>query len=173
MMFPPRSPSIVLTRTPTDSTILAAPSPALLSNSSESAEAKNLQELPLLDDLAVLTLLLHLLVILNCVNGNASLDGLADDLSFEPDSFVSNGTADGPLDAIGAIIVQCHDAVAAAYLKDGSNNFIALCHRQSAVEQNGKKHLCGRLHNLRRVKTDEDDGHWPEILSNPECRMIK
>ncbi|KAF8342364.1 hypothetical protein F5887DRAFT_1215946 [Amanita rubescens] len=173
MMFPPRSPSIVLTRTPADSIILAAPSPALLSNSSESAEAKNLQELPLLDDLAVLTLLLRLVVILNCVNGNTSLDGFADDLSFEPDSFISNGTADGPLDAIGAIIVQCHDTVAAAYLKDGSNNFIALCHRQSAVERNEKKHLCGRLHILRHVKTDEDDGHWPEILSNPECRMIK
>ncbi|KAF8342365.1 hypothetical protein F5887DRAFT_918801 [Amanita rubescens] len=31
----------------------------------------------------------------------------------------------------------------------------------------------GNFHNLRHVKTGEDDGHWPDILSNPECRMIK
>ena len=31
----------------------------------------------------------------------------------------------------------------------------------------------GRLHNLRHVKTGEDDGHWPEILLDPKCRMIK
>ncbi len=175
-MFPPRCPSILSTSTPADSVTSAVTSPALLSDSCDSAEAKNLQELPLLDDFAMLVLLLRLVVILKNGNGDASLHGFTDDISFEPDSFVSNGTASGPLDAISAIIVQYHDSVTATtYHKHNSNHFIAVSDRHSAVvpsAQNEKKHLCGRLHNLQFIKTDEDSGHWPEILLNPECRML-
>jgi hypothetical protein len=173
-MFPPRSPSILSTSTPADRVDSAVTSPALLSDSSDSAEARNLQKLPLLDDFAMLILFLRLVVILK--NGDAALHGFTDDLSFEPDSFVSDGTASGSLDAIDAIIAQYHDAVAATYHKHSSNHFIAVSDRHSAAvpnAQNQKKHLCGSSHSLQFIKTDEDGGHWPEILLNPECRIIK
>jgi hypothetical protein len=82
------------------------------------------RELPLLDEIGMLTLLLRVTAIINNQNGDCSLRG------FEPEQdtcgqLISDDEADLiPLEAVSAILVQQHEIIAVGYQEHTPSNAV-------------------------------------------------
>jgi len=163
-----------------------------LSDSAQVFQLKKPQELPLLDDFAVLTLLLRLVVILKNQDGNASMhEFIEGSMAAQQEPHQAFMEPDfTPTNAIGVILGLRHEVVAANYRspRHPLDRFVAVSasnlqgddgHDEAhpnpqKIQQGVRSNLRGsgdRLHNLQLVNISGSTEYWEEIQKDPLYRM--